>query len=79
MMKAKDLIKLLQTINPESEVVTPGFDETYAASDFKLDECYIRFNTQKGTPHFAPHEADTKNWDLDPDFKFNGYLLDGSW
>ena len=55
-MKAKDLIKQLQTIPEDAEVVTPGFDETYAASEFSLEPCHIMWNVREATPHFAPHD-----------------------
>jgi hypothetical protein len=74
-MKAKDLVILLQSIDPDAEIVTPGFDENGAASDFTLEPVGIIFNQRIGTIHFAPHgftrrgEAGT----------VDGYLLDGFW
>lgn len=74
-MKAKDLILLLQAVDPDAEIVTPGFDEYGAASDFVLVPVGIRFNVRKATPHFAPHdvcdEIDTE--------ATKGYLLNGDW
>ena len=74
-MKAKDLIALLQTIDPDDEVVTPGFDESGAASQFTLEPVGIQFNTRKATTHSAPHDytaAGTPG-------TIAGYLLNGDW
>lgn len=71
-MKAKDLIKMLQQINPESNVVTSGFDGASAASEFTLEECGVAWNQRKATSHFAAH-------DFDDDIAPNAYLLSGEW
>ena len=77
-MKAKNLIKLLGIIDPVAQVITPGFDETYAASDFSLEECVIHWNAQKPTPHFAPHDFDSGSC-IENKKDINGYVLDGKW
>lgn len=74
-MKAKDLIALLQTIDAEAEVVTPGFDESGAASQFTLEPVGILCNRRPATPHFAPHECTT----VGAPRSVSGYLLNGDW
>ena len=74
-MKAKELIALLQTIDPDAEVVTPGFDEYGVARDFTLKQVGILFDVSVATAHLAPHESvstDTPGATL-------GYMLNGEW
>lgn len=75
-MKAKDLIALLKSVPEDSDIVTPGFDESYAPSEFTLIPVVIKFNVQSATTHFAPHDYDEVHETED---KPNGYLLDGTW
>lgn len=77
-MKAKDLIDMLKTIDPDAQVITPGFDETYAASDFSLVECVIHWNKRRATSHFAPHDFDSGVC-IENKKDINGYVLDGKW
>ena len=74
-MKAKHLIELLQTIDPNAEVVTPGFDEYGAANNFTLKQVKILLNIRDATPHFAPHDYTDA---AGPD-DVTGYLLNGTW
>ncbi len=74
-MKAKDLIILLSTIDPEAEVMTPGFDECYATNNFLLKRVGILFNTQDRTTHCAPHDTT----EIGAPGSVDGYLLDGDW
>jgi hypothetical protein len=82
-MKAKDLIKMLQGVHPEAEIVTPGFDETGAASDFSLELCYVKWDANDPGPGCAPHEYYKEICEMpdigDSGFHINAYLLDGKW
>jgi len=78
-MKAKDLINLLETIDPESDVVMRGFDGVFAESEFILTPCKIKWNVQSPSPHFSPHDCAIWIDDFwkDEDFENDddGYLL----
>jgi hypothetical protein len=85
-MKAKDLIALLEKINPEDEVGTPGFDESGLALNFTLSPIWIVKDAHPATVSFAPHErvqiSEREQADLSrfPGCeKVKGYLLNGVW
>jgi len=75
-VKAKNLIRLIQTVDENAEIATPGFDEYGAAIDFSLVKIHLIFNVREPTTHFAPHDYD--DYPENEDMK-NGYLLDGKW